>query len=82
MRVTTISATYGRRFNLGDYNSLYLEAALTADLDDTDDPEAAHAELFALVKATVKAQAVPVLKRREDEIAAIRDSLPPGTLPN
>jgi hypothetical protein len=80
MRVVTITATYARTFNLGEYNSMRLEASLSADLDDDDDPAAAHAELFDLAKATVKAQAAPVLERRKKEIAAIRDSLPPGTV--
>jgi hypothetical protein len=80
MRVVSVTVTYARTFNLGDYNSMRLECDLAAEVDEDEDPAAAQAELFDLAKSTVKAQALPVLKRREDEIAAIRDSLPPGTL--
>jgi hypothetical protein len=51
MRIISINVTYARTFNLGEYNSMRLECALSADLDEG-----------------------------EDEIAAIRDSLPPGTV--
>jgi hypothetical protein len=80
MRIISINVTYARTFNLGEYNSMRLECALSADLDEDEDPAAAQAELWQLAKDSVKAQALPVLKRREDEIAAIRDSLPPGTV--
>ena len=77
MKVTTISVTYARTFNLGDYNSMRLETAVSADLDESDDPAQAQAALWAIAKDSVKAQAMPVLRKREDEIAAIRASLPP-----
>lgn len=77
MNVTTISVTYARTFNLGDYNSMRLEAAVSAELEVGDDPEQAQAALWAIAKDSVKAQAMPVLKKRDDEIAAIRSSLPP-----
>lgn len=37
MKVTTVSVTYGRKFNLGDYNSCHAEVSLWADLDEGDD---------------------------------------------
>lgn len=36
MKVRTISATYGRKVNLGDFNSSHVEMTLWADLEDGD----------------------------------------------
>lgn len=84
MKVTTVSITYARTFNLGDYNSARFEVALSAELEydgeHSDDVQEAQAELWALAKDSIKAQAMPVLKKREDEVAAIRASLPAGTI--
>ena len=45
MKVTRISVRYGRTHNLGDYNNVRPEIELTADLDRTDDLDAAIADL-------------------------------------
>lgn len=58
MRPTEISITYGGKLNLGDYNSVHIEATIGAILDDDDTVEAATAELFEKVKAAVKSQAL------------------------
>lgn len=78
MQLRTISVTYARTFNLGDYNSARFEVAVAAELDPGDEPAAVEAELWRLAKESVKAQAMPVLKKRQDEISAIRGSLPAG----
>lgn len=80
MQIKSINVTYARTFNLGDYNSMRLECAMAAELAEGDDPAQAEQRLWEMVKESVKAQAMPVLKRREDEIAAIRNSLPPEAL--
>lgn len=84
MRITTINVTYARTFNLGDYNSARFEVALSAELEQAEngeegdeDEQAALEQLWHLAKDSVKAQALPVIKKREDEVAAIRNSLPP-----
>lgn len=41
MKLKTIAATYGRKLNLGDYNSAHAEVTLWADIEEGDDPEAA-----------------------------------------
>jgi len=76
MRVASVSVTYARTFNLGDYNSARFEVAIAADLDDDDDPATVEAELWQLAKASLKAQALPVLRKRDDEIAKIKASVP------
>lgn len=77
MKVVAISVTYARTFNLGDYNSMRLECAISAELSEDDSLDAAQEALWLVAKDSVKAQAMPVLRKREDEIAAIRASLPP-----
>lgn len=36
MKITTISGTYGRKLNLGDFNSVHASITLWADLEDGD----------------------------------------------
>jgi len=43
MQLKTISVTYGRKLNMGDYNSIHAEISLWADLEPDDD-EAVAAE--------------------------------------
>ena len=76
MRVRTIQVGYARTFNLGDYNSAKFECSLAAELDDDEDPEQELEELWKTAKATVKAQALPVVKRRNDDVEKIRASVP------
>lgn len=39
MKITTISFTYQRKFNLGDYNSVDLACSLWAQIDPEEDEE-------------------------------------------
>lgn len=57
MRIKTVSVTYGRKINLGDYNSAELGLSLWADLDDADsDAESAVKELQAAARELVRAE--------------------------
>lgn len=64
--VKTVSVSYGRKLNLGDYNSANIEVTIWAELDpdrpDRTDVTIQLAELFDQAKETVKAQAMPLLK--------------------
>ena len=60
----TISVTYGRKFNLDDYESLHVEQTLWADLDEGDDPADCQVELWDFAKQSVKCQVMPVLAVR------------------
>jgi len=62
--IKTISVTYGRKFNLGDYNSAHLETTYWADLDVNEDPEGVALNLWDTAKADVKAQALPLIKSK------------------
>lgn len=86
MQVTTVKISYRRVFNLGNYESLALECTLegsleeadTEELDGLSGTEACANELFAQAKTIVKAQAMPVIKKRDDDLAAIKQSVPGG----
>jgi hypothetical protein len=87
MRVTKITVSYQRVFNLGNYESLRLEETVEAELDDTnvEIPEAEYVELvrsalWQQVKASVRAQAMPVVKARQEQVAAIAAGLPAGVV--
>src|SRR3712207_781247 len=62
MRVTSVAVTYGRKFNLGDFNSAHLEISLWAELEEGDTAEQVRDELWQRAKASVKEQALPLLR--------------------
>lgn len=66
-KITTIRVVYGRRINLGDYNNAHLECELTAELDETDDPEAVSRQLWDSAREQVRAQAVPLVQKSRGE---------------
>lgn len=66
MKLNTISVTYGRKLNLGDYNSSHVEMSLWADLEDGDDPVLAAEALRQMARLQVAQE----LGRLEPKIAA------------
>ncbi len=76
MKVKTISATYERKFNLGDFNSATVGATAWADLEECEDPVTAYAELFAEIKDVVKTQSLPLLKKQAAQVAQAFAGLP------
>lgn len=72
MKITTITVTYGRKINLGNYNNANLEVTLGAELDEDETDEAgAMAVLWEMAKAEVKAQVAHLIeaskpKEKED----------------
>lgn len=65
MQITTITVTYGRKVNLGDYNSLNLEVTLGAGLEPEEEYEPALSRLWEIARESVKEQAVRATKKRE-----------------
>ena len=61
MQPTSVGITYTRKFNLGNFESLELGINLYAKVDPDEDREAVAELLWQQAKASVKAQAVPVL---------------------
>ncbi len=62
MEIKTISVTYQRKFNLGDYESLEIGCSLWGQIDPEEDAEGATQFLFQQAKASVKEAAMPVIK--------------------
>jgi hypothetical protein len=63
MNIKTISVTYERKLNLGDFNSAAIGVTVWADVEDGEDPAAATNALFAKAKSAVKEQAMPLLSK-------------------
>lgn len=66
MKLNTIAVTYGRKLNLGDFNSQHVEVSLWADLDDGDD-EATAAEAL---RSMARNQVMIELSRTQPELRA------------
>lgn len=66
MKIKTVSVTYGRKINLGDYNSAQVDCTLWADIEmdenghPIDDLDAVMRDLWGMAKENVKAQIVPL----------------------
>lgn len=69
MRVKTISVSYRRKFNLGDYNSLDLEATVWCDLDEGEDEAMIIAGQQTLVKNAVAREYVELRKKLDGQKA-------------
>ncbi len=66
MKLRTVSVTYGRKLNLGDYSSAHSEISLWADLEEGDD-EATAAEAL---RTMARNQVLLELSRVEQRLAA------------
>ncbi len=61
--VRSVSVKYGRKVNMGNFESATYEVVVWADIDTEEQPEldlAMHA-LWAMAKQNIKAQALPVM---------------------
>ena len=56
-KVKTVSVTYDRKINLGDFNSASVGITIWADVEEGDDLDAAMSALWAMATANVKAKA-------------------------
>lgn len=55
--VKTVSVTYDRKINLGDYNSATVGLTVWADIDEGEDLDAAMRALWIMATDNVKAKA-------------------------
>jgi len=76
MNIKEITVTYGGKLNLGDYNSAHIELTATALLDEDDSENAAIADLFAVVKTAVRAEAKELAAKRGAKVDQIFAGLP------
>jgi len=56
-KLKDVTVTYGRKMNLGDFNSAHVELTVNAELEDGDDVDATMRSLWAMVTNNVKAKA-------------------------
>lgn len=56
-KLTEVTVTYGRKLNLGDFNSAHIELTVNATLDEGDDVDATMKSLWAMATNNVKAKA-------------------------
>lgn len=74
--IKTVSVTYGRKLNLGDYNSANVEISIWAELEDGDNEADVTAALWEMAKNNVKAQALPLKRQDEARVEKIYLGLP------
>lgn len=66
MKLKTISVTYERKLNMGDYNSVHSGVSLWADLEEGDDEATATEALRSMARNQVMLE----LSRVEQKLAA------------
>ncbi|MCC5654741.1 hypothetical protein LC609_34225 [Nostoc sp. XA013] len=68
MKFTTVSVSYSRKFNLGNFESLDLGCSLWAQVEDGEDVDGITQFFYHQAKSSVKQAAMPVLKASEFQI--------------
>lgn len=76
MRLKEISATYGRKVNLGDYNSQHVEITLWAELEDGDDLELAANGLRQMDRNQVMAELAIINEKLAEKAKGVFLGLP------
>lgn len=76
MKLKTVSVTYERKHNLGNYNSANIGVTLWADLDEGENEAEIMTALWEMAKNNVKAQLVPLAQNQEAEVQHIFMGLP------
>ena len=67
MRLKTVSVTYERKLNLGDYNSANIGAILWADVDEGEDETIAVTLLQEMARDHVKTEVMRLMKKLESK---------------
>lgn len=75
-KTTMVSVTYGRKFNLGDYNSAHIEISIWAELEDGDDSDTVTTDLFEQAKGHVRDQALPIIANQKAKVEKVFAGLP------
>lgn len=76
MNVKTVSVSYERKIDLGQWNSVKVACTLWADLDSDDDEAACMTALWTMAKANVKAQVLPLKAKQEAQVEQVFLGLP------
>lgn len=73
-KIKTVSVTYGRKQNLGDYNSATVDCTLWADVEEGEDLNATMHGLWDMAKANVKANLVQTVKESKNGSMNIKET--------
>jgi hypothetical protein len=76
MQLKSISVTYGRKLNLGDFNSVHSEITLWADLETGDDEAAATEALRQMARHQVVLELARIQPALEAKVQNIFAGLP------
>lgn len=76
MQLKTISVTYGRKLNTGDYSSATCEISLWADMEDGDDEAAAAEALRQMARNQVMLELSRVEQRLQAKVEGVFAGLP------
>lgn len=74
MYIKTISASYERKVNLGDFSSMTVGASTWADLDEDEDPAESERKLFEFCREQVKAEVLRVVKSKGQQPVSISET--------
>lgn len=76
MILRKVTATWGAKYNLGDFNSLHVEVTLDADVEEGETIEQVTSALLDAAKEQVREQAKEVLARRKAQVGEVMAGLP------
>jgi len=76
MKLKTIAVTYGRKLNLGDFNSVHSEVSLWADLEGGDDEATAADALRQMARNQVMLELARCDQRLQAQVVDIFAGLP------
>lgn len=76
MKLKTVSVTYARKLNLGDYNSVHSEVSLWADLEEGDDEAIAAEALRQMARNQVMLELSRCDQRLQAKVTDIFAGLP------
>lgn len=74
--IKTVSVTYERKFNLGDFNSAAIGCTLWADVTEEQDLDAAMSGLWGMAKENVRVQALPLVQKQKAQVENVFLGLP------
>lgn len=73
--VKTVSVYYGRKVNLGDFNSANVECTVWADVEAGEDLNQAMHGLWEMAKENVKAQVLPLTSKNGGSLRQVETFL-------
>ena len=76
MILRKVTATWGAKYNLGDYNSLHIEVTLDADVEEGETIEQVTKALLDAAKEQVRDQAKDVLAKRKAQVQEVMAGIP------